>query len=121
LKPVSRALDRIRVLDMNKNFLLVMLLISFSTLYAEDSPCKIEPPIDTEAKAWCAVDKILFVQSCISKHGFDRVTFDMDDFWYLEYHDKNPDLNSACSLHKFKVCKENGKIIYEDSAEHCEV
>jgi hypothetical protein len=86
---------------------------------AESIPCSVSPPIDTSEKAWCAIDKILLIQSCASPYGFERDTKDLGDRWLLIVKDKNPNTETSCRMTKLAVCKSNGTILYEAENKDC--
>jgi len=102
-----------RKLHMKKVLLTIIFSISLSSINAEVSQCKIDPPIDTKAKAWCLAGNYLLLESCISFHGFERITQDLGDSWYLQSIDKNPDISKSCRHKKIKVCKVTGKVTYK--------
>jgi len=99
-----------------------MLSIALSyqiALANENIPCKVDPPIDTSEKAWCAIDRILLMQSCASIHGYDREEKDLGNRWLLIVKDKNPNKDASCGMIKLSVCKSNGGILYGAQNNDC--
>ena len=101
--------------------IIVCLLTTFYSVsaFAEAKPCKVDPPIDTTAKAWCAIDKYLFVQSCLSVEGFSRDAKDLGNRWLLTIKDINPRGNKSCRSIIVEVCKKDGEIVYEPGSHKC--
>lgn len=86
--------------------------------HASETPCKTELPIDTAKKAWCAADRVFYVQSCFSVVGFSRQSKDLGDRWLLASKDKNS--NGGCGTIAVEVCKKDGKIIYNAGTKNCD-
>ena len=104
-----------------KNIYIILFLATISSVSfaAENIPCKVDPPIDTSEKAWCAIERILLMQSCASVHGFDREEKDLGDRWLLIVKDKNPNAQTSCGKIKLEVCKINGTILHETRNNDC--
>ncbi len=99
--------------------LLIVTLLTASHAIASDAVCNIDPPIDSEEKAWCAAADFLAYQSCVSKYGFEREAAEGNDRWELWTRDLAPIHLPSCRTIHLAVCKEDGELLFSPDSEEC--
>lgn len=110
----------VRELQSNIGLGLSTILIVFScNSNANTNTCKPELPIDSIEKAWCAADYTLQMQSCFSLYEYHREAKDLGDRWVLRSWDEGDKGETTCRPILINVCKNSGKIFYENSREQC--
>jgi hypothetical protein len=105
-------------LNIYKMFGLSALLIAFCS-HSYGNVCEVGLPIDSIEKAWCAADYTLQIQSCLSLYEYHRETKDLEDRWVLHSWDEGKNGETTCRPIIISVCKNSGKLLYENSKEQC--
>ena len=105
--------------ELMRYLLLHLFVFLVTDANAESLPLPGTPPIDSEEEAlFVAETEVFRLQSCVSKE-FRTTVEEFEEYWKVTSEDLDPVGVRPCRKVTALICKESGKIIFDQASEEC--